>query len=340
MRRGGSRLLSVGPPVVRACFPFASHWSLEGSLRFPPASSRSLVASRWSSLLSVGPSWMRVGAAVASRWFPSASRWFLVDSRLVPFRFPVVPSGPASLPVCVPSVPRCFALALLAFRWSFVGARWCRCCFPLDRVCFPLVPRWFALSSLSLPTGLSRARVGSRLLPVGPPLPRVGSSLARTSSLFLPRVGPSSVRVSSLWLPAGPSPSPFPWQKSMPKGPPKVTFFVPKPTSTPKGRLMLPCLPIFEDARNHRFFDASPVGQQIRKIGPYGNIKPIQGKRLELQLSIFGNQGPREPRFSRAQANRKRAKGKKETRNKPEKGSNTPIGRWLGEFGTTNYRRI
>ena len=47
---------------------------------------------------------------------------------------------------------------------------------------------------------------------------------------------------------------------------------------------------------------------------------------------IFGNQGPREPPFSRAQANRKRAKGKQETRNKPKKGSNTPIGRWPGEF--------
>ena len=63
-----------------------------------------------------------------------------------------------------------------------------------------------------------------------------------------------------------------------------------------------------------------------------GNIKPIQGKRLDLQVSIFGNQGPKEPPFSRAQANRKRAKGKQETRNKPKKGSNTPIGRWPGEF--------
>ena len=60
--------------------------------------------------------------------------------------------------------------------------------------------------------------------------------------------------------------------------------------------------------------------QKIGKIGPSGNIKPIQGKRLDLQVSIFGNQGPREPPFSRAQANRKRAKGKQETRNKPKKG--------------------
>jgi len=109
---------------------------------------------------------------------------------------------------------------------------------------------------------------------------------------------------------------------------------------TPKGRLNLACLPIFEDAINHRFFDASPVGQQIGKISPCGNIKPIQGKRHELLVSIFGNQGPREPPFSRAQANRKRAKGKQEIRNKPKKGSNTPIGWWPGEFGTTNYRRI
>ena len=71
---------------------------------------------------------------------------------------------------------------------------------------------------------------------------------------------------------------------------------------------------------------------KIGKIGPSANIKPIRGKRLELQVSIFGNLGPREPPFSRAQANRKRAKGKEETRNKPKKGSNTPIGRWPGEF--------
>ena len=89
---------------------------------------------------------------------------------------------------------------------------------------------------------------------------------------------------------------------------------------------------IFEDSKNRRFFDVSPVAQQIGKIGPSGNIKPIQGKRLDPQVSVFGNQRPREPAFSRAQANRKRAKGKQQTRNKPKKGSNTPIGRWPGEF--------
>ena len=72
--------------------------------------------------------------------------------------------------------------------------------------------------------------------------------------------------------------------------------------------------------------------QKFGKISPSGNIKPIQGKRLDLQVSIFGNQGPREPPFSRAEVNRKRARGKQETRNKPKKGSNTPIGWWPGEF--------
>ena len=73
---------------------------------------------------------------------------------------------------------------------------------------------------------------------------------------------------------------------------------------------------------------------KIGKIGKSCGREPIQGKRLDPQVSIFGNQGPREPPFSRAQANRKRAKGKQETRNKPKKGSNTPIGRWPGEFSS------
>ena len=48
------------------------------------------------------------------------------------------------------------------------------------------------------------------------------------------------------------------------------------------------------------FLDTFPVDQKIGKIGPSGNIKPIQGKRVDLQVSIFGNQGPRESPFSRA----------------------------------------
>ena len=100
----------------------------------------------------------------------------------------------------------------------------------------------------------------------------------------------------------------------------------------PQGRLILPFLLILWIWKNHRFFDAAPTDQKIKKIGPSGNIKPIQGKRLDPRVSIFGNQGPRAPPFSRAPANRKRAKGKQETRSKPKKGSNTPIGRWPGEI--------
>ena len=74
------------------------------------------------------------------------------------------------------------------------------------------------------------------------------------------------------------------------------------------------------------------MAQKIGKISPSGNIKPIKGKRVDLQVSIFRNQGPREPPFSRAQANRKRARGKQDTRNKPKKGSNTPVGQRPGEL--------
>ena len=88
--------------------------------------------------------------------------------------------------------------------------------------------------------------------------------------------------------------------------------------STPKSPLILSFGQLFEDAKNHRFFDASLVVQKIGKISLSGNIKPIQGKRLDPQVSIFGNQCPREPPVSRAQANRKRAKGKKETRNRKQ----------------------
>ena len=119
------------------------------------------------------------------------------------------------------------------------------------------------------------------------------------------------------------------YRKSMPKINGKLSKIRPGGDQWPLIRRFLS---FWNDAKEHVFLNGFPWTNILGKIGPSGGQEPIQGQRVELEVSIFGNQGPREPPFSRAQANRKRAKGKQETRNKPKKGSNTPIGRWPGEL--------
>ena len=96
--------------------------------------------------------------------------------------------------------------------------------------------------------------------------------------------------------------------------------------------LILLFLAFWSDAKNTWIFDASPVAQQIRKIGPSSGLKPIQGKRQMPGDPVFMGHGPRAAPFRARVPGTKVQRTRYRTRNRPEEGSNTPKGRWPGEF--------
>ena len=111
-----------------------------------------------------------------------------------------------------------------------------------------------------------------------------------------------------------------------------LVFWPKNRPSAPKGRLIRPFFSIFEDSKNHRFFDASPVAQKIGKIGQSGGQEPIQVKRLGLEWWMSGIWGPRAAPFRVRKPTGKELKGNKKQETSQKEGSDTPIGRWPGEF--------
>ena len=91
-------------------------------------------------------------------------------------------------------------------------------------------------------------------------------------------------------------------------------------------------LAFWSDAKKAWIFDASPMVQKIGKIGPSSGLKLIGSERLTTRCPVFMAQGPRAAPFRVRIPGTKVQRTRYRTRNKPEEGSNTPVGRWPGEL--------
>ena len=130
------------------------------------------------------------------------------------------------------------------------------------------------------------------------------------------------------------------WKKSenrCQKGYQKSRFWVQKLAFNAQWSIDSPIFVDFWGSKKSLIFSCVSCGPKKRKNWPSASQRPIGNDIVTPGCPVFGNQGPREPPFSRrAKAKKQGTKYKEQgTGNRSEEGSNTSVARGLANLKTS-----